>query len=235
MAEDKPTILIFSYGEVEDDFEELKEKANVYQASLLQRDAPSNLLANYPQAQAVWILAPSIVNPEFRGLSAQLVGYACNGGIVVLGGLFSLGVPASDFDKWMEEIWDLPWRYSQFKKKKTAIFGRHAEGPNAFWRNGLAAAYCHEGIFLENVEEIDSWYAISRRAVPKPRSRKPGKIKVLTSVAFTEVGEGWLGWTGDFHNRDETIAAVRAMMQLNKTPQEDHVPSAKLLRRLFEA
>ncbi|KAI4860031.1 hypothetical protein F4820DRAFT_453300 [Hypoxylon rubiginosum] len=182
-------------------------------------------------ARAVWILAPSIVNSEFKALSTHLINYVRSGGTVVLGGLFSIGVSQSDFNRWMQE-WGLSWTYGEYKKRNMAVFESASNGSSNFRGNGLAAAYPYEGVTLENVPIRNSWYAV--RGYTTTEALLCGTV-VQTSVALTKVGLGWLGWTGDFHNRDETTAVVRAMMGLNKKNQGDHVPSSKLLRRLFKA
>ncbi|KAI0012996.1 hypothetical protein F4779DRAFT_614157 [Xylariaceae sp. FL0662B] len=97
----------------------------------------------------------------------------------------------------------------------TVVFQSSAIGPRQFWRDGLAAAYSQKGVFLKNVDAKDSWYASPPGSVSESRVFGPVSVEAQTSVAFGKVGQGWLGWTGDIHNGDETAAAVLAMMGLN--------------------
>ncbi|KAI2469450.1 hypothetical protein F4781DRAFT_394098 [Annulohypoxylon bovei var. microspora] len=221
MADNKPTILVFCHGELEGGLKLIKEKANVHQASYTKPNAPQKLLKDYPSAQAIWIVDPDITTPKHKDLSKKVVAYVRNGGTAILGGFFASGIRPLDFNKWMENAWNLPWRSGQYETT-TVVFQASAVGPRPFWRDGLAAAYSQKGIFLTNVAPTDSWYA----SLPGSRSESYvfGSVPVgaETSIAFGKVGNGWLGWTGDIHQRDETSAAVRAMMGLNARAEEDH-------------
>ncbi|KAI1402573.1 hypothetical protein F4819DRAFT_507488 [Hypoxylon fuscum] len=228
---DKPTILVFSCGDLEGGLKKIKEKANVYQASYSKHDAATNLLIDHPDAQAIWIVDPDIATPKFKDLSDKVVDYARNGGTVVLGGFFSMSISANNFDRWMNEAWGLSWRYGQYETS-TVIFQSSAVGPRDFWRDGLAAAYTQKGVFLKNVSASDSWYASLPSSASESFVFKSIPIQVETSIAFGKVGKGWLGFTGDIHNRDETTAAVRAMMRLNTRDQEEYLCLPQLLDQM---
>ncbi|KAI1806086.1 hypothetical protein F4811DRAFT_189032 [Daldinia bambusicola] len=221
MAETKPTILIFCRGEVEGGLKQIKEKANVYQASYLKPNAPEKLLSEHPSARAIWIVDHDITAPKYRSLSSKVVDYVRNGGIVILGGFFVTEVTPPAFNKWMEEIWDLPWRFGQYETT-TVVFQSSAVGPRQFWRDGLAAAYSQKGVFLKNVALEDSWYASPPGSTSESRVFGPSPVEAQTSIAFKKVSEGWLGYTGDIHNEDETSTAVRAMMGLNMREEVDY-------------
>ncbi|KAI2620372.1 hypothetical protein GGS26DRAFT_571192 [Hypomontagnella submonticulosa] len=189
---------------------------------ILKKDAPANLLNQHPSARAIWIVDPDIAKPKHKDLSNRVVNYVRNGGTVILGGFFALGIRLPDFDKWMKDAWDLPWRLGQYETT-TVVFQSSAVGPHPFWRDNLAAAYSQKGVFLKNVAPSDSWYASPPGAKSESFVFGPVPIEAETSIAFGKVGKGWLGWTGDIHNRDETAAAVQAMMGLNERKEEDKV------------
>ncbi|KAI8966521.1 hypothetical protein F5Y11DRAFT_364184 [Daldinia sp. FL1419] len=214
MADTKPEILVFCRGELEGGLKKIKEKAEVFQASYWKRNAPAQLLSEHPSARAIWIVDPDIVTPEHKNLSNKVVDYVRNGGTVILGGFFSMGVVPPDFDKWMKDVWGLPWRFGQYVTT-TVVFQSSAVGPRDFWRDELAAAYSQKGVFLKNVSPADSWYASPPGSTSESRVFGPSPVGAQTSIAFGRVGRGWLGWTGDIHNQEETAAAVRAMMGLN--------------------
>ncbi|KAI1657377.1 hypothetical protein F4813DRAFT_361226 [Daldinia decipiens] len=231
MTDTKPTILVFCCGELEGGLKKIKEKANIYQASYSKRNAPAKLLSEHPSARAIWIVDPDIATPKYKDLSSKVVNYARNGGIVILGGFFSTGVAPTDFNKWMKDVWDLPWRYGQYETT-TVVFQSSAVGPRKFWHDGLAAAYTQKGVFLKNVPPADSWYASPPGSTSESRVFGPVPIQAQTSIAFGRVGKGWLGWTGDIHNREETSAAVRAMMGLNMREEEDGLYLPGLLHQM---
>ncbi|KAI1778146.1 hypothetical protein F4818DRAFT_405037 [Hypoxylon cercidicola] len=223
MTDVKPTILVFGPEESEGSLKEPKEKANVYHASLTKFGAADKLLDDHPTPRAIFILDPAIVTPDCGGFSDRITDYTFGGGTVVLGGSFSLYVSQSDFDTWMEEEWNLPWKCGN-RERTRVVFQSSAVGPRDFWRDGLVAAYTHDGQLLKNVSPSDSWYATLPNMTNDP---------VQTSVACAKYGEGWLGWTGDFRNRDETIAAVRVMMDLNTKHEENGTPP-KLISKLLD-
>ncbi|KAI1380686.1 hypothetical protein F4677DRAFT_404302 [Hypoxylon crocopeplum] len=232
MADAKPTILVFCCGQLDGGLKKIKEKANIYQASYSKLNAPSELLDDHPSARAIWVIDPDIATSKHKDLSDRVVDYARNGGIVILGGFFSMSIRQPEFDKWMRDAWDLPWRSGQYETT-TVVFQSAAVGPRDFWRDGLAAAYTQKGMFLQNVAPSESWYASLTGATSESFVFGPVPIEAQTSIAFGKVGKGWLGWTGDIHNREETAAAVRAMMGLNAREEEDHLQLPQVLYQMI--
>ncbi|OTB12322.1 hypothetical protein K445DRAFT_66416 [Daldinia sp. EC12] len=231
MAETKPTILVFCRGELGGGLKKIKEKANVYQASFLKHDAPAKLLSEHPSARAIWIVDPDITTRKFKDLSSKVVNYVRDGGIVILGGFFSMGIGPIEFDKWMRNVWNLPWRYGQYETT-TVVFQSSAVGPRKFWRDGLVAAYSQKGVFLKNVSPAASWYASPPGSTSESSVFGPVPIQAQTSVAFEKVGKGWLGWTGDINHEEETSAAVRAMMGLNMRAEANYLQVPVMFHRV---
>ncbi|KAI1076721.1 hypothetical protein F5B20DRAFT_593724 [Whalleya microplaca] len=218
MADAKPTILVFSQEGIEGGLKKIKEKANVYQASYSKPNEPEKLLQEHPTARAIWIVDPDITTRKHENLSWDVINYVRNGGTAILGGYFQDTIAPPDFDRWMGEAWGLPWRYGQYETT-TVVLQSSAVGPREFWRNGLAASYSQKGVFLKNVAATDSWYASPPGSKSESFVFGPVPVDAQTSIAFGKVGNGWLGWTGDIHYREETAAAVRAMMGLNAEPE----------------
>ncbi|KAI1863374.1 uncharacterized protein JN550_009694 [Neoarthrinium moseri] len=210
----RPTILIFSVGEVEGGLKKIKEKADVHQASFSRPNACADLLKAHPSAQALWIVDPDIARQDHKLLSKQVVAYVRNGGTAIIGGWFVASVTPLEFDEWMESDWNLPWRFGQYETT-TVVFQSSAVGPRDHWRDGLAAAYSQKGVFLKNVAATDSWYASPPGSKSESRVFGPLPIESQTSMAFGRVGQGWLGFTGDINNVTETNNALLAMMGLN--------------------
>ncbi|KAL7623196.1 hypothetical protein AAE478_006877 [Parahypoxylon ruwenzoriense] len=230
MADAKPTILIFSRESVEDDFGKSNEIVNFRRAGFTKRQVTKKLLDDHPSAQAIWILDCDIVNPFYKVLSKKVVDYVHNGGIAILGGWFSASVNPSDFDRWMEDAWKLPWRYGQYETT-TVVFQTSAVGPYDHWCDGLPASYSQKGVFLKNVAPSDSWYASPPGSISESVSGEV-PVKAETSIAFGKVGMGWLGWTGEVSSSLETAAAVRAMMGMNKGSDDDLEQLSQQLYRM---
>lgn len=213
--EPKPTILVFSTSGIEGGLKKIKDKATVHQAFYTNANEPSALLSAHPSAQAIWIADPEIVLPKHRQLSQQVVEYVRDGGTAIIGGFFTSFVRPDDFNYWLRDAWNLPWEFGQYERT-TVIFQNSANGrPHSHWRNGMPAAYSSKAVFLKNVAPYDAWYVSSSGSMSESLVFGPSPVEEQTSVAFAEVGNGWLGYTGDVNNEDGTTAAVLAMMGLN--------------------
>lgn len=214
-SEPKPIILVFSTSGLEGGLKKIKDKATVHQAFYTNANEPAKLLSEHPSAQAIWIADPEIVLPNNKQLSQQVVDYVRGGGTAIIGGYFTSFVRPDDFNKWMRESWGLPWEFGQYERT-TVVFHNSAIGrPHSHWRYGMPAAYSSKAVFLKKVAPYDAWYMSMSESMSESLVFAPSPVEQQTSVAFAEVGNGWLGYTGDVNNEDGTNAAVLAMMGLN--------------------
>lgn len=87
----------------------------------------------------------------------------------------------------------------------------------------LTARYHAKGVFLKNVSEDDSWYRTDERSsihsklFPQGRSKSACKVGE-SSVAFTRVGQGRLGYVGDVNTGKvpHTIVVVMCFLTLRE-------------------
>ena len=162
------------------------------------------------------IVDPEITTAKLAALSGQVYEYVCQGGIVILGGLFSSMVNPDAFDTWMRNQWELPWRSGQYETTKVCLqkYARGLGSRGDALEHGLSRAYSSKATFLRDVESKDVWYA----APPGARSENivcHGKpVAAETSVAFAKVGKGRLGYVGDVNVGEPITRIELAMMGL---------------------
>jgi hypothetical protein len=81
--------------------------------------------------------------------------------------------------------------------------------------SSLSNTYSQKAVFLSNVSSDDSLYR------PSSDSRTQSLVfpaepvnQGETPVAFTKVGDGWLGYIGDVNNEKGSQAVILAMVEL---------------------
>ncbi|KAI1208543.1 uncharacterized protein F4807DRAFT_461476 [Annulohypoxylon truncatum] len=209
----KPIIFQFSLGE------ERYQKAVDIRETRQQIDYTATIrkLAENRTPHAILLTDFSIAEPKNFMLLLKVIRYAREGGIVVLSVCFAFTMHFDRFDQFMKE-WGLPW----------AIHGEHchrcilnpsAVGPNTRWKSGLPNIYgfCQFNmVYLKNVSPESCWY------LPEPpRSygfdgdNKWQPLGRETPVAFSRVGKGYLGFTGDVDQEEATDAVLFSMLGLN--------------------
>ncbi len=81
--------------------------------------------------------------------------------------------------------------------------------------SSLPNKYSQKAVFLTNVASDDSVYRPSSDSVTQshvflPEPANPNEA----AVAFTKVGEGWLGYIGDVNNEQGSQAVILSMLEL---------------------
>lgn len=81
--------------------------------------------------------------------------------------------------------------------------------------SSLPHSYSQKAVFLTNVASDDSVYrpssdSVTQSLVFPPEPSNPNEA----AVAFTKVGEGWLGYIGDVNNEQGSQAVILSMLEL---------------------
>ncbi|MBE3041917.1 hypothetical protein IMZ48_04910 [Candidatus Bathyarchaeota archaeon] len=123
------------------------------------------------------------------------------GGTVIVGGLFSKLVSRPAFNQYFEKTWSLPWKYGSYHRTTVHLNKSAAErgGPR------IPASYSQKAVAAKGVDKNSAWYL--------PGVGSTGN-KSETPVAFENVGEGWLGYTGDVNFEKGTADVILSMLQL---------------------
>jgi hypothetical protein len=81
--------------------------------------------------------------------------------------------------------------------------------------SSLPNRYSQKAVFLAHVASDDSVYHPSSDSVTQSRVFLPEPSNQNeTAVAFTRVGEGWLGYIGDVNNEQGSQAVIHSMLEL---------------------
>ncbi|KAL7620305.1 hypothetical protein AAE478_009298 [Parahypoxylon ruwenzoriense] len=216
----KPVIFQFSVGEKwMQGIVDLKDKDETRFKNTIRKLSfrPFDLLKQNQTPHAILITDSGITKPENRKLSRQVIDYARGGGTVILIFSFSSLIRFDDFTSYMKE-WDLPWKIHSYTRIECIVNTSAAGPPGMLWMNGLPATYCSKSVYLSGVAPKACWYL---PAPPVPdeegigmryQAPPPGKE---TPFAFSKVGKGFLGFTGDVSQHEATDGVIFAMLRMN--------------------
>ncbi|KAI1377261.1 hypothetical protein F4677DRAFT_444487 [Hypoxylon crocopeplum] len=231
MGDSKPIIFQFSFGEsyMQDTVDykgtfppnfgstlkKVDEMATVKVAWTAEE--ASDLLKRNPAPYAILITDDGITESENRELSFQVIEYVRNGGTAILCLCFGREVLNEDFNSFMKD-WDLPWKVHAYLWYDCVVNDSAVGLHGKQWMYGLPALYRSQSLFLGNVAPESCWY------LPAPRiqehdddkRRKTATLIRETPIAFTQVGEGYLGYTGDGNQHKATDAIMFAMLGMNQ-------------------
>lgn len=80
--------------------------------------------------------------------------------------------------------------------------------------SSLPKSYSQKAVFLANVASDDAVYSPSSESVTQSAVFPPGPSNPnQAAVAFTKVGEGWLGYLGDVNNEQGSQAVIHSMLE----------------------
>ena len=80
--------------------------------------------------------------------------------------------------------------------------------------SSLLNEYSQKAVFLSNVAQSDSLYLPSSDSMTQSLVFSPQSVKQdQTPLAFTKVGDGWLGYVGDVNNEQGSQAVILAMLE----------------------
>lgn len=171
-----------------------------------------------PRPQAVFIFEPSVIQKrKYDHLATVLADYAKSGGRVVIGGICSSLVTAPRLDTFFHSKLQVPWALGDsFQTVYHLNHSHHGLSTPSL----LAWSSPMKALHIQNVKEEDALY------VPSPESRTANPSMMTGApIAMCKVGEGWLGWHGDFnHTKDMTLVHL-AMLGVPITK-----PLEKLIR-----
>lgn len=164
------------------------------------KDEALALFREHPEPKAILVTDPGIIAAENVAVSRKVVDYAHESRTaVILTGVFSTSIRPGDLDTYFDTMWRLPWRVGNYTREVVRLNGTAAGVPGH--GEGLMSAYSQKALWLRSVANGASWYM-------DPESSGPSQ----TPVAFTGIGKGWLGYTGDVNGEDGTTAVVMAMI-----------------------
>lgn len=210
-----PKVLVIALDgltqDVSREFAFLKNKADVTFVSI-EAEA-----SHYLQSQhftAVLAVDPTIVQ-ESPNLRRQITTFARTGGKVILCHFFSSLIGPTEFDEYMQTEWNLPWRFGNYARTN---FHLNRQGVNLCRKPGLPARYSMKAVRLKSVEPSSKIYYPPDTACIQPHVLSGDKYRPISEsteagIAFTRIGDGWLGYIGDVNDEEATLTVVLAMIR----------------------
>ncbi|KAH9483570.1 putative mitochondrial import receptor subunit tom70 [Psilocybe cubensis] len=152
----------------------------------------------------IFITDPYILNIEHEYLLSKVVEYSKQGGTVVFGCVFSRLVSLSQFRPLFWNNWELDWE--MFMGEEDAVVAKNAKNPLASKLDQLKAPNTFQLDGANYVRGITSSMAVY---IPQKRQRlwKPADGNFSSSIVYTDVGKGHLGFIG-VSIMDENIRAI---------------------------
>ncbi|RPB20403.1 hypothetical protein L211DRAFT_829408 [Terfezia boudieri ATCC MYA-4762] len=196
-----PTVLVLALDELTEEMpiDFLKNEVDV---TFVTSEVEASEYLQTQRFTAVFVADPIIV-AESPNLRRQVTTFAKTGGKVILGYFFSSLVRFPDFDEYMQTEWDLPWRYGNYSRE---YFQLNPQGVNLCREPGLPTSYSMKAGRINFVEPASKiYYPYYPEGEEHPDSTQAG-------IAFTRIGDGWLGYIGDVNQEEDTCDVILAMI-----------------------
>ncbi|KAI9752206.1 MAG: hypothetical protein M1815_000666 [Lichina confinis] len=216
----KPTIMLVSlvYLELNQDVSGHLLSALRSKATLLEVDSAERaiaVLSSTISLHGIILGDGELGGKHFHaGLRARIVDFAKAGGTVVLGCDFSSLIRPSDFNKFFDKAWKLPWRFGTYYRSDffagAALEGKLNDRP-------IPASYSQKAVAAKGVREEHKVYVPTTESWTQSRVFMSTPVEDLSEspVAFTQIGQGHLGYVGDVNSEVESTAVVLAMFGLS--------------------
>jgi hypothetical protein len=149
---------------------------------------------------------------KYLDLHRRIFQFAEAGGIVVLGCSFSSMISRDHANRFFKDTWKLPWKMASYQR--STYFANPSRG-NGLGGKEIPRSYSQKAVSLKSVADEDKVY------IPTPESSleslvfPPVSIELgETPVAYTKVGEGFLGYVGDVNSEEGSTSVILAMLNL---------------------
>ncbi|KAK7911134.1 hypothetical protein PG985_013615 [Apiospora marii] len=224
----KPVILLLCLGDkwmtdILDDpqgfgegIEILLEKAQLKRAKSLG-GALKYLNENRPDG--ILITDPGVVAPKTREILGRLTAFAQSGGTVVFSFCFASNINVDNMNRLWQESWNFPWTMGDYHRStlrlNTSALGTTlAPGSNSDVQ--LLPQYSQKAVHLDQVPRENCWYLPTEDSHVESMVFPPDRVanQAQTPVAFTRVGDSYVGYTGDVNQEKGTNMVLLRMFNL---------------------
>ena len=187
----------------------LRSKIRIIQAlnarKALQCLADTNL-------KGVFVADEGIIKNRNSGVLSSLIGWVNAGGIVVFGSLFPSFITGSEFDRFFEK-WGLPWKMGDYHRTTFVLNPSIPQLSNHL--ANLMTSYSMKAVHLKGVNAEDVLYAPTEDSRVQSHVFAPSPVDLSqVPVAYTRIGDGFLGYIGDVNAEDESTNVILAMLRL---------------------
>jgi hypothetical protein len=192
----------------------IRSKARLVEAETKQAayDALATGLA------AVLVGDGAITKRKHRELAHALGAYTKDGGTALLGCLMSSFCSPPDFDRMMQTVWSLPWRYGSYSREDSSL--NEAASTERIRQAPVPKVINVKAVYLKNVASEDKIYARGERITPRTMTQQlleqyeEEDETGQAAVAFGRVGGGYLGWIGDVNSEEQLDPVYLALLGL---------------------
>ena len=190
----------------------LRSKVRVIQASNVRKAlrylADTNL-------KGVFVADEGIVEKENAEVLYALIEWVNAGGIAVIGGLFASFISFTEFDGFFNK-WGLPWTMGDYTRM-SLVLNPSIHQLSSHSAN-LATSFSMKALHLRGVKAEDIIYVPEEDEDSDPDSDSDVQFRDFppqnVSVAYTRVGDGFLGYVGDVNSAEGSTSAILAMLKL---------------------
>ena len=196
----------------------LRSKARIIQA-LNARKALECLVDT--NLNGVLVADEGIIESQNSEVLSSLIGWVNAGGIAVVGSLFPSFISWTTFDQFFNK-WGLPWKMGHYLR---TTFVLNPSIPQLSSQSAnLTTSYSMKALHLKGVEAEDVLYAPPTELEEEEEEQSHVKYHVFppdtlvdlsnVPVAYTRIGNGFLGYIGDVNSEEESTGVILAMLRL---------------------
>lgn len=152
---------------------------------------------------------------RYDNLKMMVIEYVFSGGILVMGATFAGFVRPDRFNHFMKNDFDLMWVYGDCYHRAVVYLNQFVTNERFRGNPKLAASYSQRSVWLKYVEPRDRVYVPDDHCMTGNTFFASAQADCYQSpVCWTKVGEGWIGYIGDYNCEEESTAVILAMCGL---------------------
>jgi hypothetical protein len=169
---------------------------------------------------AVLVGDAAITKRQHRELASALVAYTKDGGTVLMGCLMSSFASPPNFNRMMESVWSLPWRFGSYSREDSSF--NEMANIDSTRSAPLPKTINVKAVYLQNVAAEEKLYARGERVTQRTMTQQlleqyeQEDATGEAAVAFGSVGEGHLAWIGDVNSEEELDPVYMALLGLTQ-------------------
>jgi hypothetical protein len=187
----------------------LRSKVRIIQAlgarKALQYLADTNL-------KGVLVADEGIIESENSEVLSSLIGWVNGGGIAAIGSLFPSFTSPTEFDRFFEK-WGLPWKMGDYHRTTFVLNPSIPQLSNH--SANLMTSYSMKAVHLKGVKAEDILYASTEDSRVESHVFAPSPVDPShVPVAYTRIGDGFLGYIGDVNAEEGSTSVILAMLRL---------------------
>ncbi|KAK8135583.1 hypothetical protein PG984_003523 [Apiospora sp. TS-2023a] len=160
---------------------------------------------NENRPDGILITDPGVIAPKNREILGRLTAFAQSGGTVVFSFCFASNINRDNMDRLWRESWNIPWTMGDYHRR-----------PGHQQRRPAIALYSQKAVHLDGVSRENCWYLPTNDSHVESMVFPPDRIanQAQTPVAFSRVGDGHVGYTGDVNQESGTNMVLLRMFNL---------------------